>query len=51
MSSLKELQEHTDKDVTKMSEQELFELKKKVDKWWVDALERCNKLNCRSNDD
>lgn len=40
-----ELQEFTELNVDEMSTEQLFELKRKFDKWWVEALERVNNVS------
>jgi hypothetical protein len=49
---LQELQRHSHKNLSDLKEKngvidasELFKAKKKLDKWWKDALKRVNKIN------
>lgn len=53
-----ELQRHSHKNLSDLDEKdgvvdasEVFKAKKKLDKWWKDALKRVNKLNGSKKDE
>jgi hypothetical protein len=53
----RELQRHSDKNLNDLSEKdsvvdasELFKAKKKLDKWWKEALRRVNRINGNTKD-
>jgi len=44
MATIDELEELFNKKLRHLSAEELFEYKKKYDKWWKEALERVNSV-------